>query len=340
MSNLSRRNFMKVGAASLISSPILSSLAATGTFAADNPTPNLTWGVLLHLGHNMWGDSPTAYTPPVDHFTCDEKLWEELSEKASKTGLNMLVVDLGEAVQYKSHPEIAIKGAWTVERLREDLDRIRKLGLEPIPKLNFSGCHDFWLGQYSRMVSTPTYYKVCSDLIKEVSEIFDRPRFFHLGYDEESYVHQQTLDYVVIRQKELWKHDFLFFVEECEKNGTRPWVWADYGWDHPDFLEWAPKSVVMSNWYYGKEFDPEKAPHVKFYLDLKEAGYDQIPTGSNWSNDENFDLTVKFGKENLDPEHLLGYLQTPWKFTEPDSHQHNVRSLEQVGAAKAKYYGG
>ena len=81
----------------------------------------MIWGVLLHLGHNMWGDCPSAYTPPVDRLTCDEALWDELTEKSAELGLNMIVVDLGEAIQYKSHPEIAIKGAWTVEKLREDI---------------------------------------------------------------------------------------------------------------------------------------------------------------------------------------------------------------------------
>lgn len=322
----------------MATSPLLNALLESGAFADEAPASNLCWGLLLHLGHNMWGDCPTAYTPPVDHFACDEKIWDELTEKAAKSGLNMIVVDLGEGVQYKSHPEIGIKGAWSVEKLRKDLARMRKIGLEPIPKLNFSACHDFWLGDYSRMLSTKTYYQVCSDLIKEVCEIFESPRFFHLGYDEETYDHQRTLEYVVVRQKELWKHDFLFFVDECEKLGVRPWVWADYGWNHPDFLEWAPKSVVMSNWYYDKDFNPETSAYVKFYLDLKKAGFDQIPTGSNWSNNENFDLTVKFGKENLNDAKLLGYLQAPWKFTDAEGRDHNLRSIDQVAAAKERYY--
>ncbi|MBQ9873517.1 MAG: hypothetical protein IJM30_03550 [Thermoguttaceae bacterium] len=332
MSTLTRRNFLKAGALSIAASPVLSALANSGALA-DQPQGKLIWSVLLHLGRNMWGDTPRAYTPPVDKFTCDVDLWLELTEKAAKSGLNMIVIDLGEAVKYQTHPELAVEGAWSVERLREDLDRMRKLGLEPIPKLNFSACHDFWLGEYARMLSTKTYYKVCADLIKEVTEIFDHPRFFHLGYDEENYGNQKSYDYVVIRQGELWKHDFLFFVEECEKNNVRPWIWADYAWDHNEFLEWAPKSVVMSNWYYGNDFNPESNARAKMYMDFDAAGYDQIPTGSNWSNDENFGQTVEFCKKNLSKERLLGYLQTPWKFTEPSNQEHNLRSIQQVADA-------
>lgn len=332
MPSLTRRHFMKTGAVALASSPILSALAQTSVFA-DQSQNAMIWSVLLHLGRNMWGDTPRAYTPPVDKFTCDETLWVELTEKAAESGLNMIVIDLGEAIQYQTHPEIAVEGAWSIDQLRADLERLRKLGLEPIPKLNFSSCHDFWLGDYAKMLSTPIYYKVCADLIKEVTEIFDRPRFFHLGYDEETYQHQRTYDYVVIRQGELWKHDFLFFVEQCEKNNVRPWIWADYAWEHKDFYEWAPKSVVMSNWYYGNNFDPETTHYVKAYLDYEAAGFDQIPTGSNWSNDLNFGQTVEFCKNNIAKERLLGFLQAPWKFTEPQNREHNLRSIQQVADA-------
>ncbi len=281
----------------------------------------------------MWGDTTRAYTPPVDSFTCDEKLWEELTVQSAQSGLNMIVIDLGEAIQYKTHPELAVKGAWSVERLQKDLERMRKIGLEPIPKLNFSSCHDYWLGDYARMVSTPTYYQVCADLIKEVSEIFDTPRFFHLGYDEENYNNQKSYDYVVIRQGELWKHDFLFFVEQCEKNNVRPWIWADYLWTHPDFVQWAPKSVVMSNWYYGTDFSSD-SKSAQAYIDLENAGFDQIPTGSNWNNDENFGLTVDFCKKNISEQRLLGFLQTPWKFTEPKNREHNLKAIQQVANAR------
>ncbi len=327
-----------VGKASLGGAALTSALSASAALAAEKQ-PQLSWGVLLHLGRNMWGDCDTAYSPPAKTLIAEEQLWEELTIKAAESGLNMVVVDLGEAIQYQSCPEIAIDGAWTVEKLRKDIERMRGLGLEVIPKLNFSSCHDFWLGEYARMLSTKPYYNVCSKLIKEVSEIFDYPRYFHLGYDEENYPNQVSYEYVVIRQKELWKHDFLFFVEECEKNNVRPWIWADYGWNHEDFVEWAPKSVVMSNWYYGTDFDTEKVPRAKFYKTLQEAGYDQIPTGSNWSNDENFELTVKFGKENLSGDRLLGYLQTPWHMTISARREHNLHSIELVAEAKKKYYG-
>ncbi|MCF0234635.1 MAG: Tat pathway signal protein, partial [Thermoguttaceae bacterium] len=128
--------------------------------------------------------------------------------------------------------------------------------------------------------------------------------------------------------------DFLFFVEEVEKYGVRPWIWADYCWKHEDFLEWAPKSVLMSNWYYGKDFDPEKNVVVKRYLDLDAAGFEQIPAGSNWSNNENFGMTVDFCRKNLSSKSLKGFLQTPWHMTHANKRDHLIRSIQQVSDAK------
>lgn len=342
-----RRNFMKsaaVSAAGLYFAESIHSfgqenltparsVSASSVNTASGTHPNLIWANLLHLGRNMWGDTNRAYTPPAKKFDCDISLWNELTKKMADSGLNMIVIDLGEAVLYQSHPELAVDGAWTVKQLRQELQRLRGIGLEPIPKLNFSACHDFWLGEYARMLSTKKYYDVCRDLIQEVCEIFDKPRFFHLGYDEENYGNQKTYDYVVIRQGELWWNDFLFFVKTVEKEQVRPWIWSDYYWHHPEeFMKRMPKSVLQSNWYYGDKFGLD-IPRVKAYVDFEKAGFDQIPTGSNWSNDVNFKMTVDFCRKNISKEHLLGFLQTPWHFTFPKDRDYHLRAIEQVKSA-------
>ena len=76
----------------------------------------------------------------------------------------------------------------------------------------------------------------------------------------------------------------LLYIHETEKKGVRSWIWSDYGWHHPElFFKKMPKSVLQSNWYYGAGFDLNqlKEPsrtYVKFYNDLENKGYDQIPT--------------------------------------------------------------
>ena len=333
---ISRRRFIRAGAAAALAA------SAAEPAAADAAPSPFIWGALLHMGTNMWSDVPVKAWAPIkpedlhlvcqaDHLRFDEAVWQALTERMRKVRMNMIVIDLGEALQYQSHPELAVKGSWPVEKFRKELARLRAMGLEPIPKLNFSTTHCTWLKEYRRQVSTPAYYRVCADLIREVCAIFDRPRFFHLGYDEETAGHQGQYGYVVVRQGELWWHDFLFFVKEVERQGVRPWIWSDYCWSHPqEFRARMPKSVLQSNWYYGATFEPAKQVAVQSYLDLDQAGFEQIPTGSNWSNDTNFKGTVAYCRKNLSPQRLKGFLMAPWFFTLKAWQEKNLQAIEQV----------
>jgi hypothetical protein len=336
MSGLSRRAFVKAGLAA-------TAVAGWPEGAKAQPAaPGFMWGALLHMGVNMWSDIPVdkwgAFKPDELHLVCqadhlrfDEAVWRALTARMKTAGMNLVVIDLGEALQYESHPELSVKGSWPLGRFRKELARLRAMGLEPIPKLNFSTAHDTWLKEYGRQVSTPAYYKVCADMIREVCAIFDKPRFFHLGYDEETAGHQAKYSYAVVRQGELWWHDFMFFVKQVEAQGVRPWIWSDYYWNHPEeFLNRMPKSVLQSNWYYGAAFEPAKQKHVKTYQELDKAGFEQVPTGSNWSSDVNFKGTVEFCKANLAPERLKGFLMAPWFFTLPDWQEKNMQAIAQV----------
>ena len=289
---------------------------------------------LLHLGLNI-GTEADASNP----LACDSAEWMAIVNHMHERGLNMAVVELAEGVKYESHPEIAVTGAWSVERLRKELAHMRSLGIEPVPKLNFSATHDQWLGDYHRMVSTPEYYKVCEDLVSEVCEIFDHPRLFHLGYDEEDVRCQSAHEHVVLRQGDLWWMDFLWFVKITEKRGMRPWIWSDWMWEHHDeFLKRMPRSVLQSNWYYDEGFD-ERAfrwPRIKCYLDLDKAGFDQVPTGSNYVTDGNMAGTVAFAKAKLSAEHLKGFLTTSWQRCLPEHRAANLAAIDQLADAMGK----
>ena len=335
MSN--RRIFLKQVTAAGIAAGMPSLL-----FSQQQSGPQMIWANLIHLSRNMWSD----YRPELDF---DESIWNTLLKEMAAAGMNMVIIDMGDGVQYESHPEIAVRNAWTPEKLKSELAKLRRMGLEPIPKMNFATTHDLWLGEYERMVSTSKYYSVCRDLIAEVIELFDYPRFFHLGMDEETAHHQRKHDYVVIRQNDLWWGDLYFYIGEVEKKGVRSWIWSDYGWHNPEkFFKKMPKSVLQSNWYYGSRFDwdtgakeGEKLPnwrtYVKMYNDLEEHGYDQIPTGSNWSNDENFEATVEYCKDIIDPSRLLGFLMAPWGGNIPENLERHQKAISQVARAMKNY---
>ncbi len=303
---------------------------------------------LLHLSYNMWGDWEN---PPMGPYWCarpylrfDQKLWDDLLRAMAKHGLNQVVIDLGDGVEYASQPSVRVKGAWSAKKLREELRKCRDMGLEPIPKMNFSACHDQWLGKYSRMVSTDEYYGVVRSLIEEGIELFDTPRFFHLGMDEEEPQHQEAFQYAVCRRFDLWWKDVLWMCSLVEKKGVRPWIWSDYVWNHAEeFYRRMPKTVVQSNWYrdpvrgdavsiYGGKVDMS-VECVKAYVDLDKAGYEQIPTVSNWKTPENISATIRFCRENLSKERLLGYILTSWQPTLEEERGRHMDAIEHFSKA-------
>ncbi len=316
---------------------------------------DLAWGLLLHVSMNMWTDrtvidegeflTPTERIPYHDNLPdmFDDDVFERATAQLAAAGGNLVVLDLGDAIAYDSHPEIAAGGAWSKQRLANELARLRGLGLEPIPKLNFSSSHDAWLKQWSRQLSTPAYYTTCRDLIDEVTEAFDGPRFFHVGMDEEQAEHQITYDYTTVRQGELWWHDLAVYLDAVRAAGPRPWMWSDMAWDNPSFFDRVGRDVVQSNWYYDIDFDvPERTEPTPVtyehaaatYVDLANAGFDQIPTGANWRFDTNLIETVQFCADRVDSG-LLGFLQTIWKPTQRPYAGWIGEAISQLGQARA-----
>ena len=362
-----RRKFIKqMAAAGLVGSMPSALLSQTQTIQHRGAKEHMIWANLLHLSNNMWQDhTHVVYDNlPADTYAAEDfeikscmdarrwarayrtslvfedKTWDSILQHMVLQGMNMVVIDLGDGVKYKSHPEIAVKNAWSTEKLKAEIAKMRRMGLEPIPKLNFATTHAAWLGEYSRMVSTEKYYTVCKNLINEVINLFDTPRFFHLGMDEETYSHQKQHNYVTIRQGDLWWHDFYMLIEEVEKNNVRPWIWSDYAWRHPDvFFRKMPKSVLQSNWYYynpGFDLENLEEPfktYVGLYNKLEEHGYDQVPTGSNTANDTNMMDTVNYCKDLVDSSRLKGFMTATWRPTLPACLNKHKEAIDQVGRA-------
>ena len=331
---INRRDFISTAASAFAFSG-----CASAAKAVKNPEPKFIWSYLAHFGVNSWRDVPLETQDPsmpekwltrccANHVRFDEPSWQRISAALAKAGCNQIVIDLAEIVEYPSHPELAVKGSWSVEKLRKELARLRGMGFEVIPKLNFSACHDTWLKDYHRMVSTKKYYQVCEDVIKDVAEMFDYPRYFHLGYDEETPGHQSRHLFAVCRQGDLWWHDMIYTAKEAERHGARGWIWSDKEWKSKDeFMAKCPRSIVQSHWYYSNGFGPEweKRNDKKMnaarwaepytlcaFKELDEGGFDQIACGSNIYSNTNFPNVVEHCLKNVSKERLLGFLNAPW----------------------------
>ena len=352
---ISRRDFISVsglaGAAAFAG-------CSSAPVAAARPEPKFVWSELVHLGMNQWHEVvmqqkwPNVTDPVIakaiadeynaaDHVRFDESLWARVSGKFKSAGVNQIVIDLGEAVVYPSHPELAVKGSWSPGKLRDELRRLRLMGFEPVPKLNLSTSHDIWLKDYHRMVSSPKYYQVVKDLIRDVCEIFDNPRFFHLGLDEEVVHFQNGQKLVLVRQGDLWWHDVLLFVREVERHGARAWVWSDYLRHHEpeEFVRRMPKSVVQSPWWYIGNFDPEKNLPTKAMVRLAKLGYDVVPCSSNcYSHPDAMGKLVEFCRKTFDPAHVLGFQMAPWLEMNPVFEKRWFESADLLAASRRRWH--
>ena len=318
-------------------------LASAGAFALAGPlgagaAVDFRWSFLAHFGMNMWGDLPKKYgrngkmarlltdeeyaaisNPPYSeksHVRFDDAFWKDLSAKLKADGCNQIVIDVGEFMKYPSHPEIAVRGSRDPSSLAAEVERLRGMGFEVVPKLNFSTCHHAWIGRYARMVSTPKYYEVCADLIRDTMAVFRGAPYLHLGMDEETMprCHHDT-SMIVMRQGDLWWHDVLFLVKEVEKHGARAWMWHDYLRDKPlaTFVRRMPKTVLQSPWNYAMKLSDKEPKYAKLYRDLVKNGYDILPAGSNcYGVPESFAAVHRWCSGNLDPAHYKGMQMAPW----------------------------
>ena len=357
---MNRRDFIRGGAS--FAALAAGGCATSGLLARKNER---LWGLVFHLGTNMWSDVRVAdrvtegprkwggadgWALYSDTMRFDESFWREVTARMAAKGLNTIVLDLGEGLYYPSHPELAIKGTWSVAKMKDELNRLRDMGFEVVPKLNFSAGHDTWLQQYERMLSTERYYTVCRDVIRDAVDTFGGPAYFHMGYDEETAQHQSTYNYCVVRQGELWWHDFDFFVETIRETGARPWMWSDKIWhSREEFLKRVPKDVLQSNWYYGYSFDVEKIPvehreRIRAYVEafkwLEDAGYEQVPTGMTQPKDEANGWKrglVEHCMKTIAPERFKGMLNSVWCFTQPHKRDFINKAIDDIAAAKIKF---
>ena len=300
-----------------------------------------------HIGYDQYSEPEALYFPKPykEEISTEEEAWDEIVRFLPSQGFNTVLIDLGDGVIYDSHPEIAAPNAWSKDKIKRKLDEMRALGLNPLPKLNFSTGHSNWMKDYRRRTSTPEYYRLCEDLITEACELFDHPKLFHLGMDEEYPQNQLWKESIIVRNETLFWHDWNFLFGCCEKNGARPWVWSDYYWIHPEiFVRRMPTSVLQSNWYYflmlnETTADPKGWENAfRTFQKLEDLGYDQIPTTSTWANSNSTRQVVAHCKEIIPTERLKGFMTAPWHLTNMDDIYYLKHDAHRMKMAKDIYY--
>lgn len=327
------------------------------------------WSMLVHLSRNQWKNN--VGKPFAEGF--DETFWDYILQEAPKAGLNAIVLDVGDAIQYASHPEISQKGCWTRSRVRSEVIRCRELGLELIPKLNFATVHSFWQGEYRKMTSSTPYYKMASDLIHEVAELFDHPSYIHLGMDEESAFFARMHEYAIFRQGEQYWYDLRYLVDCVYDAGSKPWVWHNPLFEKYEEYKkrFAKDEVVLSPYYYHAvrkehwtpitekeiwvewykkpdyagmniqyvEEDPICANFFEHALPRANEGYLFMPCASTCHNCEcNTYELVEYFKNGAPDESILGYQTAPWGRATWEFKKRYDDSFRLIKEAKEAFY--
>ncbi|MBQ8893710.1 MAG: hypothetical protein IJ043_04800 [Clostridia bacterium] len=288
--------------------------------------------VLLHLGSNMWRKK--GYQSPAkkdvedfiyrDEMFCQKEVWTRITSLLPKMGFNTLVIDLGEGVRLDSHPELAVPGSWSKQEMQEELARLRRLGLNPIPKFNFSPGHSAWMGDWAYRIGTPEFDGFCKDLIEETIDLFDTPDFFHIGLEEEDY-HSQKNNYIaVVRCPEKKTRDTKYLFDIIMNRGVRPAIWMDLqtleNFGGPENIrDNMPQEVLFFTWNYDIHRDmptlEQADDYIRLIHQLAALDYDVVPTTSTWCWHLNTKEVMTACKKFVPAERIAGFMTASWMLT-------------------------
>jgi hypothetical protein len=221
-------------------------------------------GLLIHVTHYdpAWV-AVKDFEPPFDLGVA-----MELLPLMASCGMNLLVVDVEDGVEYKSHPEMRRHYSVPISQMKTLADAARSHGIDVVPKVNFSksgrNLHDKWLAPHwdhvSWLKNTEDYFRVGRDVIAELTDTMRPKKFIHIGMDEDHYrSHEQYVETIerlrgIVKELGLrtiiWNDSCHFRAKSiaqvhAEKSRTAEeriskdivHVLWDYGGTHPDIVK-------------------------------------------------------------------------------------------------------
>jgi len=173
-------------------------------------------GFLLHFTHY----DPVWYARKAREKPIDLNVAMQIVEAMAGAEMNLLVIDIADGVKYRSHPELERPYSVPMGHLKRLVRRARRLGIEVVPKLNFSQSgrhhHNEWFRPHNRLFDDEQYWKLAFELIDELIEVCEPERFFHIGMDED---HDRSLRQFAEAVRVL--------AEGIKARGLRAVMWKD-----------------------------------------------------------------------------------------------------------------
>jgi hypothetical protein len=274
-------------------------------------------GFQLHLTHY----DPNWIRKKSREKRFDLDLALEVVESMSRVGINLLVVDCADGVVYKSHPELRRPYSADMKALQTIAKRAATLGIEVVPKLNFSQGseeHNLWFRPHNFPFDTSEYWRKATELIDELIGVCQPGRFFHIGMDEDfGRSHAQYVKAILTLRSIL------------KQRHLRAVVWNDAAtMDGPHevfgekclFAETKiPKDVVQVPWCYSFTQPKTVTRLVKRGFDVWGAPAPKIEQAESWKKD-----LLRYGGK--------GILLTRWIPCRPGNRKELLRVINTVGA--------
>ena len=176
--------------------------------------------------------------------------WVRFLRRAVSRGrYNTIVLDLSNGYRWASHPELARPNAWTRKEVLKLVEAARELGIEVIPGLAQPGHAEWITAKHPHLAEDGASYMLCtrhpdtrtllSELMSELIDVFDQPRYLHIGHDEMWWRTQRKHEdqrcprcsgsprWQLVLDDLLWHHEWL------KQRGVKPMLWSDMlvkGW--------------------------------------------------------------------------------------------------------------
>jgi len=269
----------------------------------------------------------------------------------SRYKMNLMLLECDQ-IEWKCAPEIKVSFAMPREDVKKDIAYANDHFIDVYPQVSSLG-HMHWIfanhqhrdlaenpdHPYAYCPSNPESYKFIFKIYDEAVELFNHPKYFHIGHDEVTSVEAEFPHDAVCKQKtaaQLFIEDTLKIYDHLKKQGIGVMMWGDMmlapgeapdACNMPDAktADWMrkslPKDIIITDWHYAID-GPESYHSLKLFQD---QGLKCI--ASTWYTPANIRNFSQAAKNN----NSLGLLQTTWAGF--DSNEHNlVESRDQFTA--------
>jgi hypothetical protein len=225
----------------------------------------------------------------------DQEMWRRLINQARHARLNVVIVQIADAIQLDTLPDVARPDALTASEFHGLVDYARANGLRVIPEIKFLTHQEKFLkNSYpGGMFNTRTYdpqdkriRALVSDYLDELIEIIG-PDAVHIGHDEVRGANsvgkpnglrpgEQPLPAPLFLESVKYLHGLL------EDRGIETWMWGDMlaaADEFPDIngrtlhgigeylaiRDLLPREIVICDWQY---FETKDFPSAHLFSDL------------------------------------------------------------------------